>query len=601
MFSFTFTFDPVKSPIKSEEQYCSESLKLKKVSSSSSRGWQLSCWSLGSESELNRKWRGVERAGLIVCGSGRLDNREELLDSYGLRADSDCSEILFELFQRYGERCWDFLSGDWVGFIAELPQRVIRVARSSLGVEPLVFRRLGDVVELASLTRLLPGIESGSFEPNWQGVSRLVLGESWPADEITLIRGVCQVPIGHFGSITCDDTHWTRLSDPVAREVDSLALHTYDDYVEAFRWGVSRSLSFRLNPQEKHLLFMSGGMDTGSLLHLMLREGYRVDGLHYTVEGVPEVDEQKWVQALTEYYSIDCTTLICEQGWDNECWEKHPKLFSMPFGDLFSDYIERSYSWMRRQGLSRYVSGHFGDTLFQFSGYDAVDFVMNHRWQDQSFPFQEGLSLSYLWRNRSRWLRYFLRYHPRWLWWIKRNRLRQARPWLSSNFWSFLSDDLESLVFGVHNLIEDEQKRVFSGSAKGTMFEGLREFEVLQGVVREDPLYDSFLVHLAQRMPYAYQGFMGKKRLVQRSVCQGQAPEVWLNRREKTNFFPAVASDLNQFKPHMIKSLGKGALAEQGWLERSLLEQTSVAELWFPWVIDRYLKGFTTFLCDETV
>jgi asparagine synthase (glutamine-hydrolysing) len=200
-----------------------------------------------------------------LVGRIRLDGREEIRSTISIpRAVEPQSDASFFLraYARWGDRCLDYLRGDFCFVLWDEDRQRLFCGRDQLGVRPLFYAThrnrwiVGDsLANVAAVSAI-----KGDLDHFWVA-DFLSFGDSADSDR-TIYKQVKRLPAAHFLSI-CDGgsvvrKYWTLESR------EPIYYHHARDYVEHFHEVVGLAVKDRL-PQDRVGISMSGGLDSSTL------------------------------------------------------------------------------------------------------------------------------------------------------------------------------------------------------------------------------------------------------------------------------------------------------------------------------------------------
>ena len=205
------------------------------------------------------------------------------------------TEILIALYARYGEQMLPKLRGMFAFAIWDATSRVAFLARDPYGIKPLYYAQAREGVLFASQVKAL--LASGLIDPDIEpaGLAGFHLWGSVP-EPWTLYQGVMALPAGSClrigdgvpGTPVCWHdirTHWRQ-----PREILSSG-----DLEELVRSSIAASVRAHLVADVPVSVFLSGGVDSGSIIGLVSQLGATVEGItigfqefqHQTQDEVP--------------------------------------------------------------------------------------------------------------------------------------------------------------------------------------------------------------------------------------------------------------------------------------------------------------------------
>jgi asparagine synthase (glutamine-hydrolysing) len=314
--------------------------------------------------------------GLRLVADVRLDNRAELMDLLGDRgllsreAASD-SEILLAAYLCWAESCVDHLLGDFALALWDGRERRFFCAVDPLGVKPLHYARHGALVLFATdALQILqhPGVP--------RDLDEIAVGDYLtnrvddPAR--SFFRGVHRLPPGHRLTVTPKgerlERYWNPDPEPIAYSRD-------EDYAAHFRELFERAVADRLRTQGTTVgIAMSGGLDSTSVAAVARRigGGPRVVAGSFVFPGLPECDEEFYIDSMARERALEIERIDAERFWDLEDVSPTPASPDTPFIGWHSCYGEMLRRFAGR-GARVLLMGHGADDLLRGSALVYAD------------------------------------------------------------------------------------------------------------------------------------------------------------------------------------------------------------------------------------
>ncbi len=194
-------------------------------------------------------------------------NLESRGHQFTTRSDS---EILVHLYEEFGVNCLHHLRGEYAFVLWDEHRQTLFAARDRFGIKPIFISELQGTVLLASEIKALhaAGVsaqwdEQGFFE-------KLVLHS--PIQGRTLFRHVAELPPAHYliarnGSLT-QHAYWDFNYPPEANVQPD---RSDDDYAADLFDSLDKAVQTRLRADVPVACYLSGGIDSGSVLAMMSR------------------------------------------------------------------------------------------------------------------------------------------------------------------------------------------------------------------------------------------------------------------------------------------------------------------------------------------
>ncbi|MGD8817383.1 MAG: asparagine synthase (glutamine-hydrolyzing) [Acidobacteriota bacterium] len=210
-----------------------------------------------------------------VVNNGEIYNYRELraeLEARGhrFRTSSD-TEVIVHLYEEKGERALDDLRGMFALAVWDEREQSLLLARDRLGQKPLYYSTLaGDLIFASEIKALLAG-NGFAREVDTESLSHWLSLRFVPAPG-TLLRGVQKLPAAHWLRFREGAIEVRRYWSPPFG--DKLAL-TEDEALEVLAEKLTDAVRSHMVSDVPVGAFLSGGMDSGTVVALMATLGRR--------------------------------------------------------------------------------------------------------------------------------------------------------------------------------------------------------------------------------------------------------------------------------------------------------------------------------------
>ena len=238
-----------------------------------------------------------------VYGSFRLQNRNELIRNLGLDVGASDDQLIEMGWRRWKTGLADRLRGAFALVIFDRSEGTLYAARDVFGLEPLflgcdngrwVFADAPGAVRSALGTR--PAIDNLS-------VADFLSGHIVERDR-TFFVGIERLPAAHWTQVVSGkritQRYWSVSDAPRHCDVD--------DQPRRFRELFDRAVSFNVQDQRNVCVFVSGGMDSSSVLASLLSSSAcdrRVLGVTRTYRNLPEWSDERYIDLLKQSLKFD--------------------------------------------------------------------------------------------------------------------------------------------------------------------------------------------------------------------------------------------------------------------------------------------------------
>ena len=213
----------------------------------------------------------------VMVFNGEIYNYRDLAREYRIerRTTSD-TEVLLELFARFGQECVGWLRGMFAFVILDATTHDVFVARDRLGVKPLFMHREGESLTIAS--EIAPILQMTGPRPFDEMGIRQYLKLRTFFNGRTAYEGVEMFPAGHYMAANRLRRYWSLPTGEQAPPSD-----------EELRGLVQEAVDERLTADVPVGSYLSGGLDSTIVAGLANRP-------HTWTVGFPELNEFEWAR-----------------------------------------------------------------------------------------------------------------------------------------------------------------------------------------------------------------------------------------------------------------------------------------------------------------
>lgn len=220
------------------------------------------------------------------------------LERQGHPARTPCSAgLLACLYDAEGERFFDLLIGEYALAVWDGARRRLFLVRDRLGVKPLYFAHVNGTLVFASELRAVIQHPEVNRAIDLDGFSEYLTFQHALAPR-TALAGVQKLPAGYvaiYGDGTLTLRRYWDLRFPPEDEKDP----DFEQHVARFRAGFETAIRRRLPADGQAGAFLSGGMDSSSIVamadHVGARDLHTYSGGYRTGEDEGELDRARLV------------------------------------------------------------------------------------------------------------------------------------------------------------------------------------------------------------------------------------------------------------------------------------------------------------------
>jgi asparagine synthase (glutamine-hydrolysing) len=273
--------------------------------------WNNGCVGLGNRllwttpESLKEKLPVVNRAGrLVLTADARIDNRIEVMAALGLNKFSSQkitdSRLILKSYEKWGQRCPEYLLGDFAFAIWDGFRQQLFCARDHFGVKPFYYYSDEHLFVFASEIKAILALSSVPRRLNKLRIAEYLTSQ-FDDTAITLYKGILRIPPGNYLTVRREGTqlkpYWSL--DPQ----NQLCLQSDKAYTERFRELLTEAVRSRLRSVFPVGSFLSGGLDSSSVtctarMLLSQNGGKILDTFSAVFNQVPQCDERPYIDAV---------------------------------------------------------------------------------------------------------------------------------------------------------------------------------------------------------------------------------------------------------------------------------------------------------------
>lgn len=197
---------------------------------------------------------------LAACDS-RIDNRAELRRALGQRADARDADLVMAAYDRWRERAFDRILGDFAIAIYDASERTLILARDPAGQVPLHFSLSPKRAAFASMPSGLRDLGGERRRFNAKVIASHLMHRDPISDE-TCFEGIRKVRPGEIVRI-CDDAiqrrwHWQPDTNPEPGRPKA-------ELVEEYRGHLAAAVAARMTGDDRTGAHLSSGFDSSAV------------------------------------------------------------------------------------------------------------------------------------------------------------------------------------------------------------------------------------------------------------------------------------------------------------------------------------------------
>lgn len=309
-----------------------------------------------------------EQASLAVAFNGEIYNYQELRAElktlgYRFKTDSD-TEVILHAYDAWGEACQSRFNGMWAFALWDGNHKKLLLSRDRIGEKPLFYAQASNRLLFASEPKALFAY---GYPRQWdveQLEIYLVLG--YVPAPYSFFKGIHKLEAGHYLVITeqgiTERRHWEFPQVPEA-EMRNDAPRV----LEEFEYLLKDSVRLRMRSDVPFGAFLSGGLDSASIVALMGEHSQHVNTFTIGFEE-KAFDERDLARAVANQFATTHHEKVVGMPVFEEALRQTLQIYDEPFGDA-SAIPSAQVCEFAAQHVKMVLTGDGGDEVL--SGYPS--------------------------------------------------------------------------------------------------------------------------------------------------------------------------------------------------------------------------------------
>lgn len=319
--------------------------------------------STGAQPMMNRS------KNIVISFNGEIYNYLELkseLQKLGHVFDTASdTEVILKAYEEWGFDCQNKFNGMWAFAIWDARQNYLFVSRDRLGEKPLYFSLRDNSFWFGSEIKSI--LAAGLAYEGADELLHLYLSFGYVPAPFTFYKGIKKLMPGHFlvvrdGNIR-EQAYWDlpAISEKDMRQ-DAAAIY------QEFERYLSDSVQIRMRSDVPYGAFLSGGLDSSSIVAAMSGAGSSSVETFTVGFGEKSFDERELAREVAEHFHTHHHEYLAVPQTFDESLERILFQFDEPFGDASAIPVGL-VSRLARQKVTMVLTGDGGDEVL--SGYTA--------------------------------------------------------------------------------------------------------------------------------------------------------------------------------------------------------------------------------------
>jgi asparagine synthase (glutamine-hydrolysing) len=308
-----------------------------------------------------------EDATIWIVFNGEIYNFRELRatlvnEGHRFRTQGD-TEVILHLYEKHGVRCVEHLRGMFAFGIWDSKRRLFFGARDRLGKKPFVYRKTPQAFQFGSSINVIRADPDTNSSPNFDAIDSYLTHQYVPSP-LTAFAGICKLPPAHY--VLCDTSGNLKIERYWSPHSERRTVASEQEFETELVRLLKESVRLRLNSDVPLGVFLSGGVDSGTIAALMAMESSEPVKSFTIGFGEDGSDEFPFARLVAERYGLEHHAIVVKPS----AIDILPLLvqqYNEPFADssaIPTYYVSRA----ARAHITVALSGDGGDE--NFLGYD---------------------------------------------------------------------------------------------------------------------------------------------------------------------------------------------------------------------------------------
>ena len=245
--------------------------------------------------------------GVVIVSDARIDNRDELLESFEFTDPPNRipdSRVLLMAYREWGRECVEHLNGAFSFVICDADARTVFCARDHFGVKPLYYYLDDHLFVVASEPKAILSIPSVPTDVDDLKIADFLM-HRFEGKSRSYYDAVRRLPPAHAMSIRPTETEtWQYWDVDPTRTVE---LESDAAYERRFRELFEQAVRDRLRSTGEIGTDLSGGLDSSTVTvtarHL-LQDDKTLHTFSDVYDDAPSSDEREFIKLITEHDGI---------------------------------------------------------------------------------------------------------------------------------------------------------------------------------------------------------------------------------------------------------------------------------------------------------
>lgn len=492
---------------------------------------------------------------LIINGDIILDNREELFKIFNIEKKEEKyitdSYLVLEAYKKWGYDCIHHLLGDFSFIIYDEKKKEIFCARDHMGCRPFYYVNKTDLFAFASITDALVPLTSNKLNERWITDFLSILGALNNSEPVeTIYEDILQLPPAHIMIVRANEVIKKKYWDPV-NEVKPLKLNSHKEYIDRFLEIFEEAVKCKLRTSYDVGILVSGGLDSGSVAALAVKELKKTNKI---LKGFSFVPLKEFSQKSKTYRMVDESNYVnklknkcgnmeiefCRNEGINSMtnMDETIEAYEQPIKTIQNSYwIDEITKKCAENNIKILLGGQFGNATISYgdftihmnellNNFKILELINEINCTSQMYKIPKKYLCKIILKNKiPNCIKSFLRRNENTV--DNRFIYNPINPKMIDK-WNvaerFNKKGYNVNISKFHNL-KESRKMILDETGLSHISIMLSKYPMKYGVMRRDPTKDKRIVEFCMSIPSSEYVHKGEERYLIRSAMKGILPE----------------------------------------------------------------------------
>jgi asparagine synthase (glutamine-hydrolysing) len=325
-----------------------------------------------------------EESGLVITADARIDNRKELSEELGVEDKEDVSDSYFILkaYEKWGEKCPEYLLGDFAFAIWDKNDERLFCARDHMGVKPFYYYLDEEMFVFGTEIKALFCVSKVPNEINEIKVAHHLIPIITDR-KLTFYKNVHRLPAAQILSLNKTNykkEHYWELNTNL-----EIIYSSDEDYYNKFHEIFKEAVKCRLRTNYKIGFELSGGIDSSSVVgmakYILSDKKTNIHTFSLVFNEINETDESYYIKKVVETGGIKPYYLVADSISPFKDIENILFYQDEPLDSPNIALIWQLYKKMHENGVKVVLGGHDGDCLLYKGEKYLMELFVSLKWK----------------------------------------------------------------------------------------------------------------------------------------------------------------------------------------------------------------------------